>query len=274
MAFQILWELKQESQRPLLVADSVPGFMSCGPFTTFNDLVNKEKYLNVIWVNQPFKISDSIAFLYHCWTRIMNSSAAFIRNTFIRSFCGACITQAAVTKNINDAVPLGPTSNKCIPCCLYLIYVLLEMVKTTRKTTKQMEWSKYYKRAVVVLFGPWLWANMYLLKMPQHNDDQFCPQRIIFVVSRVWDITRVRGRIQQRLRTNHNPFLVLITMDNYRGELWTKLLPHRLQSPVFRETPHLSHPFVSLSLSLSIFSLSVFSLSLHLFILLCHLPPE
>lgn len=165
----------------------------------------------------------------------------------------------STNKNINDAVPLGPTSNKCIPCCLYLIYVLLEMVKTTQKTTKQMEWSKNDNRTNAVLFRPWLWANVHLLKMPQHNEDQFCPKRIICVVSRVWDITRVRDKIQQRLRTNHHPFLVLITMDNYRGELWTKLLPHRLQSPVFRESPHLSHPFVSLSvyfLPLCIFSVS------------------
>lgn len=57
-------------------------------------------------------------------------------------------------------VPLGPRHNSCIPCCRYLIYVLLAIVKTTQKTTKQMEWNARDNRADAVLFWPLLWANM------------------------------------------------------------------------------------------------------------------
>lgn len=90
--------------------------------------------------------------------------------------------------------------------------------------------------------------------------------------SAVCKISNVTYASYQRARTNHHPFLVLIMRDNYRGEPQTKLPPHRLQSPVFRESLHLLHSIVSLSLS-EILSLCFLSRS-RLFILLCSLPPE
>lgn len=53
--------------------------------------------------------------------------------------------------------------------------------------------------------------------------------------SEVFEISHVTGTIHQSSRTNHHPSLVLITRENYRGELRTKLKPGRLQSQVFRE---------------------------------------
>lgn len=53
--------------------------------------------------------------------------------------------------------------------------------------------------------------------------------------SKVFEISHVTGTIHQSSRSNHHPSLVLITRENYRGELRTKLKPGRLQSPVFRE---------------------------------------
>lgn len=79
--------------------------------------------------------------------------------------------------------------------------------------------------------------------------------------SAVCKISNVTYPSYQRARTNHHPFLVLIMRDNYRGEPQTKLPPHRLQSPVFRESLHLLHSIVSLSLYLKS-SLCVFSLVL------------
>lgn len=95
---------------------------------------------------------------------------------------------------------------------------------------------------------------------------RFCPKGSS-VWSAVFEISHETDRIHQRQRGNQQPFLVSITTDNYRGELWTKLLPHRLQKPSSSENRLISLILLSLclyspspyflSLSISLFSPAV-----------------
>lgn len=75
-----------------------------------------------------------------------------------------------------------------------------------------------------------------------HNIIRRLGSKITCVISGITDFIRDSQRESIK---GWEPFLLLITLNNYKWELWTKLLLHRLQSPAFRELPHLPHSIVT-----------------------------
>lgn len=135
----------------------------------------------------------------------------------------------------------------------------MSCLKSTQKTSEQTESSP--NEANVLLFWRWRCGPMCnYWKRPQHNGE-ILSKRIISAVRSVLRFHNRQGRQNPSKTEKQSPrFWSLITTDNYRGELWTKWLPHRVQSRSLERIAS-SPSFYCPSPSPSLFSLSVFSLA-------------